>query len=349
MSTRVIGEATREAPSYLDHDKPLWRRTLLSKEAGLLAALVVVVLAAAAFVPNFAEPITLTYLLQTNFPIFVMVLPMTLIIVTGEIDLSVGSVLGIGSVSFGLLFDAHVPLALAATVAVLIGGAIGALNGFMVTVAGLPSLAVTIGTLALFRGIAVGLLGTTAITDFPTDLTDATQATVGDSAIPVLTIPFVLLAIVFAVLLHMTSFGRGIYAIGLGHQTAVFSGVAVRRTKFILYVLSGLIAAAVGVVFTIQYDNSIGSNGIGDELLVITAVVLGGVSTFGGRGSLLGAIIGALLIGVLTSALQLAGVGSNGISVVTGAALILSVIGSRILEPIASRRRAREAGEARKK
>lgn len=347
--TSTIGEATTKATSsYLDHDKPVWRRMLLSKEAGLIAALVVVVLVAAAFVPNFAEPITFTYLLQTNFPIFVMVLPMTLIIVTGEIDLSVGSVLGIGSVAFGLLFDAHVPLALAATVAVLAGAAIGALNGFMVTVVGLPSLAVTIGTLALFRGIAVGLLGTTAITDFPTDLTNATQATLGSSAIPVLTIPLVLLAIAFGVLLHMTSFGRGIYAIGLGHQTAQFSGVAVRRTKFILYVLSGLVAAAVGVVFTIQYDNSIGSNGLGDELLVITGVVLGGVSTFGGRGSLLGAIVGAFLISILTSALQLAGVGSNGISVVTGAALILSVVGSRLLEQVAARRRVRQAVAAKR-
>jgi rhamnose transport system permease protein len=334
----------REAPAplagtYLTHDKPFWRRLLVSREAGLIAALIIVVLISTSFVPNFSQPITLTYLILSNFPILVMVLPMTLIIVTGEIDLSVGSTLGVASVAFGLMFDAHVPLMVAAIIATLIGGAIGALNGFMVTIVGLPSLAVTIGTLALFRGVAVGLLGTTAITDFPVDITTTLQATIGSSPIPLITIAFVVLAIVFAVILHFTPFGRGIYATGLGQETAHFSAVGVNRTKFILYVVSGLVAAAVGVVFALQYDNAIGTNGIGTELQVVTAVVLGGVSTFGGRGSVLGAIVGALLIGVLSSALQLAGVGSNGINVVTGTALVASVVGARVLEGATRRRR----------
>ncbi len=328
--------------SYLDHDKPFWRRTFLSAEAGLTVALVVIVLLSSALVPNFSQPITLTYLIQTNFPILIMILPMTLIMVTGEIDLSVGSTLGVASVMLGILHDAGVPLSAAAVLAIVIGAAIGAFNGFMVTIVGLPSLAVTIGTLALFRGIAVGLLGTTAITDFPVPLTEFAQSTIGSSPLPILTIPFVVLAVVFGLVLHLTPFGRGVYAIGLGGLTAQFSGVAVRRTKFLLFVLSGIVAAAVGVVFTLQYDNAIGSNGFGDELQVVTAVVLGGVSTFGGRGTIFGAIVGALLIGVLSSALQLAGVGSNGISVVTGAALILSVIGSRLIEQLTRRRRARQ-------
>jgi len=327
------------ARDYLVHDKPFLRRTLQSREAGLIGALLLVVVLSISFVPNFGQPITLTYLIQTNFPILVMLLPMTLIVVTGEIDLSVGSVLGVSSVVFGLMFDAHIPLVLAAIISVLIGAAIGAFNGFLVTVVGLPSLAVTIGTLALFRGVAVGLLGTTAITDFPVELTNNLQNTIGPTPLPILTIPFLVLAIVFIVILQFTPFGRGIYAMGLGHETAHFSGVTVQRTKFILYVVSGLVAAGVGVVFTLQYDNSIGSNGIGDELEVVTAVVLGGVSTFGGRGTVLGAIVGGFLIASLSSALQLAGVGSNGISVVTGSALILSVIGSRVLESLTRRRR----------
>ncbi len=334
------------AREYLLHDKPFWRRVLQSREAGLIAALIVVVVISISFVPNFGQPITLTYLIQTNFPILVMLLPMTLIVVTGEIDLSVGSVLGVASVVFGLMYDAHLPLLVAALIAVLIGAAIGAFNGFLVTVVGLPSLAVTIGTLALFRGVAVGLLGTTAITDFPVDWTNNLQLTIGSSPFPILTIPFVVLAIIFILVLQFTPFGRGIYAIGLGRETAHFSGVTVQRTKFILYVISGLVAGAVGVVFTLQYDNSIGSNVLGDELEVVTAVVLGGVSTFGGRGTVLGAIVGGFLIAVLSSALQLAGVGSNGISVVTGSALILSVIGSRVLETLTRRRREKRIASA---
>jgi rhamnose transport system permease protein len=349
MTTTEVSPPTVIPPTgrtYLLHDKPLWRRLVQSREAGLLGALIVVVVISISFVPNFAEPITLTYLIQTDFPILIMLLPMTLIIVTGEIDLSVGSVLGVSSVAFGLMYDAKFSLVLAAIIAILIGAAIGAFNGFLITVVGLPSLAVTIGTLALFRGVAVGSLGTTAITDFPVGITNTLQTTLGDSPFPILTIPFVILAAVFVVVLQFTPFGRGIYAIGLGGETAHFSGVTVQRTKFILYVVSGLVAAAVGVLFTLQYDNSIGSNGIGDELLVVTAVVLGGVSTFGGRGTVIGAIIGGSLIAVLYSALQLAGVGSNGISVVTGSALILSVIGSRVLESLTRRRREKRIASA---
>lgn len=339
MTSTVVNDTPAPTHNYLLHDRPLWRRILQSREAGLIGALIVVVTLSISFVPNFREPITLTYLIQTNFPILIILLPMTLIIVTGEIDLSVGSTLGVASVVFGLLYDAKLPLILAALVAVLVGGAIGAFNGFLITVVGLPSLAVTIGTLALFRGVAVGLLGTTAITDFPVNTTTQLQSTIGTTAFPVLTIPIVILAVIFIGILQFTPFGRGIYAIGLGHQTAHFSGVTVQRSKFILFIVSGLVAAAVGVVFTLEYDNSIGANGIGDELLVITAVVLGGVSTFGGRGTVLGALVGGLLIAVLSSALQLAGVGSNGISVVTGSALILSVIGSRVLEILVRNRR----------
>jgi rhamnose transport system permease protein len=346
MTTADVTEAPAAPREYLLHDKPFWRRTFLSREAGLIAALVIVLIISISFVPNFGQPITLTYLMLQSFPILVMVLPMTLIIVTGEIDLSVGSVLGVSSVVFGLMFDAHIPLVVAALISILIGAAIGAFNGFMVTVVGLPSLAVTIGTLALFRGVAVGLLGTTAITDFPANITTTLQETIGSSPLPLLTIPFVILAIVFIVILQATPFGRGIYAIGLGHETAHFSGVNVNRTKFILYIVSGVVAAAAGVVFTLQYDNSIGSNGVGDELEVVTAVVLGGVSTFGGRGTVLGAIVGAFLIATLSSALQLAGVGSNGISVVTGTALILSVIGSRVLESATRRRREKRIAAA---
>lgn len=331
---------------YLLHDKPFLRRILQTREAGLIGALVIVVILSISFVPNFGEPITLTYLIQTNFPILVMLLPMTLIVVTGEIDLSVGSVLGVSSVVFGLMYDAKLSLVVAAIIAILVGAAIGAFNGFLVTVVGLPSLAVTIGTLALFRGVAVGLLGTTAITDFPVGITNNLQLTIGSTPFPILTIPFVILALIFIVILQFTPFGRGIYAIGLGGETAHFSGVTVQRTKFVLYVISGLVAAAVGVVFTLQYDNSIGSNGLGDELEVVTAVVLGGVSTFGGRGTVLGAIVGGFLIAVLSSALQLAGVGSNGISVVTGSALILSVIGSRAWESLTRRRREKRIATA---
>ena len=135
-------------------------------------------------VTAFDGPLTLTYLLLDTAPILLIALPMTLVVVTGEIDLSVASVVGLSSVLLGVLHEAGLPIPAAALVAVLAGVLCGALNGFLVAYVGLPSLAVTIGTLALFRGLAVGLLGTKAVTDFPDRWTDLATAKIGETGVP---------------------------------------------------------------------------------------------------------------------------------------------------------------------
>ena len=226
----------------------------------------------------------------------------------------------------------------AAVAAILVGAVAGTINGFLITVVGLPSLAVTIGTLALFRGIAVGLLGTTAITEFPEFWTDLAKDNIPGTPIPGIMIPFVVLAIVFAVLLHFTPFGRSLYAIGLNKEAAAFSGIDVGRTKFLLFLMSGTVAGFAGVYFTLLYSNARGDNATGMELSVIAAVLLGGVSIFGGRGALHGVIAGVLLIGTLGSALRLAGVTSDIINVITGVLLVLSVVSASLLAWLRSRR-----------
>ena len=327
---------------YLVHDKPLWRRTLMRPEAVLILGLVIIIVGSILFVPHYLRPnanYTFQTLLLNAMPILFLLLPLTPIIVTGDIDLSVGSVLGLSSAVFGMVFQAGAPLWVAALVAVLIGGAIGVVNGILVTVVGLPALAVTIGTLALFRGIAVGLLGTTAITSFPSDVTSFFHGTIPGTFIPWQLIFWAVLAAVFVILLHFTPFGRGVFAIGRSPEMATFSGVNVNRTKLILFILSGLTAGLVGVFFTLQYSNSIGSNGLGFELRAVTAIVLGGVSIWGGRGTILGAIVGGLFIAALNKSLQVLNVGDDAISVVTGAALIVSVVIASIAGFISRRRR----------
>ena len=136
---------------------------------------------------------------------------------------------------------------------------------------------------------------------------------------------------IFAVVLHFTPFGRGIYAIGLSPEAALFSGDKVRRTKLILFVLTGTIAALAGIYYTLRYGSSRGDNATGMELQVIAAVLLGGVSIFGGRGALHGVIGGVLLIGVLASALRLANVTSDVINIITGVLLVLSVVSASLL------------------
>lgn len=327
--TATTGTATIRV--IQDHDRPLWRRLLINREMAIVALLALVVMVSLATVRGFAQPITVNYLLLDVAPILLIALPMALIMVTGEIDLSVGSMVGLASVVTGVLTQVGAPFELAALAALTVGLVGGAANGFLVTVVGLPSLAVTIGTLALFRGLAVGLLGTTAVTDFPEEWTALAKAKIAGTTIPYIVIPFLILLVIFAVLLHFTPFGRGIYAIGLSKDAARFSGVHVERTKFILFVLAGVVSAFAGIFYTLRFGSARGDNATGLELQVIAAVVLGGVSVFGGRGQLHGVIAAVLLIGVLGSSLRLANVTSDVINIITGGLLIASVVAASLL------------------
>jgi len=318
--------------AYPDYSQPLWRRLLGTRETAVVALLVAVVVYSLVNVQNFDGPLTLTFLLLDTAPILLIALPMTLVIVTGEIDLSVASVVGLSSVLVGVLTDAGWSIPAAGLAALAAGLVCGALNGFLIAYVGLPSLAVTIGTLALFRGIAVGLLGTKAVTDFPEKWTDLATAEIGETGVPQVMVVFVLLVVVFTVLLHFSSFGRGIYDIGLNAETAHFSGVPVERTKFVLFLLTGVVSAFAGVYYTLRFGSSRGDNATGLELQVIAAVLLGGVSIFGGRGRLDGVIAGVLLIGVISSALRLEGVTVNVTIIIIGLLLVVSVVSTSVLD-----------------
>ena len=317
--------------TYKAWSKPLWQRILLTREMAIVALLVLVVMYAYSNVPYFGSKLTMTYLLLDVAPLLLIALPMTLVIITGEIDLSVASVVGLSSVLVGVLYQAGVPLALAALVALVAGAVCGAVNGFLVAYVGLPSLAVTIGTLALYRGLAVGLLGTTAVTDFPASSRDLATAEIGSTGVPLIIVPFLLLALGFVLLLHFSPFGRGVYDTGLNEEAARFTGVNVPRTKFLLFVLAGAVSAFAGVYYTLRFGSARGDNATGLELQVIAAVLLGGVSIFGGKGKLHGVIAGVLLIGALSSALRLQNVTVNVISIIIGVLLVASVISTSVL------------------
>lgn len=326
----ITGDPTT-VRTYKNYGRPLWRRLIVSREAAVIGALILTLIIANATVYRFGTPITLTYLLLDIMPILFIALPMTLIIVTGEIDLSVASTMGLSSVVLGTLHQAGLPIEAAGFVALVVGVLAGAINGFLITVVGLPSLAVTIGTLALYRGLAVGLLGTKAVTEFTEFWTDLVKSKIAGGPIPTVTILFVILAIAFAILLHFTPFGRGVFAIGLNAEAARFSGIRVERTKFILFMLSGVVSALAGIYYTLRFGTARGDNATGLELSVIAAVLLGGVSIFGGRGALHGVIAGVLLIGALGSALRLASITSDVINIITGVLLVVSVVSTSFL------------------
>lgn len=309
------------------------RSILLGRDAVIIVLVVLVWIVGASTVDNFSKPNTVYYLLLDVLPILLIALPMTMVVVSGEIDLSVASMLGLSSVLVGVLFQHGWPIWLAALMALGAGVLGGALNGFLVTTVGLPSLAVTVGTMALFRGIAVGLLGTEAVTGFPSEYKDlASDRLFGPgTAIPGFLLVFIVLATVFGVLLHFTAFGRAVYAAGLNAETSRFSGINVPAIKFWLFIGTGVVSALAGVYWTLRYDSARGDNAAGFELAVVAAVLVGGVSIFGGRGAIPGVIAGALLIGEARSLLRLADVSADAINIAIGVLLIASVIFPRVL------------------
>jgi rhamnose transport system permease protein len=299
---------------------------LRSWDTAIIIAVLLSIAVASATVTGFASPRNTGFLLIDLIPILLLALPMTLIILTGEIDLSVASVAGFVSCVFGSLWGAGLPLELIIPLCIVLGAVSGAVNGILVSVLGLPSLAVTIGTLALYRGLAFVVLGDQAVTSFPRAVASGLQAKIGASGIPVWIIPVIILATIFGVVLHFTGFGRSLFAIGYSEEAARFAGIRVAQTKFWLFIISGAVAALVGIWWTLRYGSARGDNATGLELSVIAAVLLGGVSIFGGKGSLPGVIAGVALLGILRNALQLARVPEDTLSMLTGGLLILAVV-----------------------
>ncbi len=217
----------------------------------------------------------------------------------------------------------------------------------LVTRLGLPSLAVTIGTLALYRGLAFVLLGDRAVADFPQAYTNFGFGTVPGTLIPIPIAVGAVLAVLTAVVLHATPFGRSLYAIGSNEVAARFSGLRVERTKLLLFVMSGLMSALAGVVYTFRFASARGDNATGFELGVIAAVLLGGVSIFGGKGSVIGAVLAVFLIGLINGALTIVDVSNEILTIVTGLLLIGSVlVPNLIARAQAARQRRRLRGEA---
>jgi len=263
----------------------------------------------------------------------IMALPLALIIIAGEIDLSVESMLGLASALLGLTYALGWSLWLAIPLVLAVGALGGLLNGLLVTWARLPSLVVTLGTLALFRGLASVVLGPQSVSGWPSAFTNFGFGDVPGTLIPWPFVVFAVLAGAFTFVLHRTWIGRQLYAIGKNKEAARYAGIRVARVKTLLFILSGVLSALAGIVLTARFSSARADNGQGFVLDVVTAVLLGGVNIFGGEGTIVGVVLAVFVIGVLRNGLTLADVSPDTQSVAVGALLIISVAG-----PTAARR-----------
>jgi rhamnose transport system permease protein len=258
-------------------------------------------------------------------PVAIVALGMTLVIMTGEIDISVGSMVGLCAASMALAMEQGLPVAAAIPVGIAVGFLAGFGNGLLVAYGGFPSLVVTIGTLALYRGVALILLEERGVTGFPAWYENLGFGTVGASPMPWSAMLFLILFIGFAVCLHGTRWGRALFAIGNNREAARFSGIDVRRMVLGVFVCSGVMCSIAAVVLTAYLASARADTATGLELPVITAVVLGGVSIFGGSGTMLGVLLALLVLAFVQNSLGLAAVTPEEQQIVTGAVLVISL------------------------
>ncbi|MCB8837186.1 ABC transporter permease [Aurantimonas sp. VKM B-3413] len=310
-------------------------RILIRHEAILAILFVVALFAMASQSDRFLTTANLLNQARLMTEVGLIAIPMTFVIVTGGIDLSVGSILGLCAILVGVFWqNAGLPLPAAIILSLLAGTLAGFANGIIVTRFRVPPLIATLATLALYRGLAEGISQARSVRGYPDWFAQLGQGEF--LGIPTQLWLFALVALIGIFILRFTTFGRTTYAIGNNEAAAEFSGLAVERTKLLIYTASGFVSALAAIVFVSRVSTTRSDMGTGIELEVITAVVLGGTSIFGGRGMVIGTLIGLCLMQILQNGLSLSGVRGDGTTVVIGAVLIVAVLISNVLSRFSS-------------
>lgn len=337
MTTANLTPTPMQGRQIPDRLKSPAERMLKSWESLLFAVMVAIFIVNSFASPYFLDPWNLSDA-SFNFTEKALVaLALALVIIAGEIDLSVAAIIAVSSTMMGTALQYGAGPTELVLVGMATGLVCGAINGWLVTGLGLPSIVVTIGTMSLFRGIAYIILGDKAYTGYPEGFSYFGQGYVWWVFSFELAL-FVVMAIAFYILLHRTSFGRRVYAIGNNPTAALFSGVRVARVKFILFLLTGLMSGIAAVCLTSRLGSTRPSIATGMELEIVTMVVLAGVNINGGSGSIPGIVLAAIIMGLVTFGFGLLNVPGIVMSIFIGL-LLISVIAVPIVVGRLGRRR----------
>ncbi len=302
----------------------VWEK-LKSWEGFLLLILVMIIIVNTTLAPNYLSIGNQINLFNLSIEKIIVVLVMTFIIINAEIDLSVASMMGLSACTMAWLYSQGTPISMAFLAGLLVGLLGGAFNAFWIARVGLPSLVVTLSMLICFRGLARVLLEDRSIGDFP-DWFDALGQQPLIGPFPLAMVIFFILLAVAIVILQYSGFGRYVYVIGNNREVARYSGVSVPRVKLALFVTSGTIAALAGLLYAARLGSVRGDLAVGFELDIITMVLLGGVSIFGGSGSIYGVLLAILIVLNLRNGMSLANITGHIQTGVIGVLLILSVL-----------------------
>jgi len=345
MSVRV--ETGNELPAPLSADpRRLVDVVFRIREFGILAVLGLLVIVTIAIQPRFFSTQELKFVLLNTMVFALLAVGETMVVVTRNVDLSVGSVLGLSAFISAQQFGKHpgIPIVVAFLVGLGIGVAAGFVNGLLVTVGGVPSLVVTLAMLYIIRGIDILVVGSGQVvaSSLPNAFLNIPQASIG--GVPYAAIVIAIFVAAVAYYLRSYRSGRELYAIGSNPQAARLAGIASAKRVFVAFVICGALAGVAGVLWAAQYGTIDSTAGTGYELQVIAAVVVGGVAIFGGSGSVVGAALGALLLNTINSALYVLGISAFWDQAIAGALLLSAIALDRFINlqlTAALRRRSR--------
>jgi rhamnose transport system permease protein len=276
--------------------------------------------------PHFLTPDNLLRQTRAIVVIGLLALGLTLVVIAAEIDLSGEAILSVCAVTLGLLFEAGISVWVAALMSVVLGAVLGLVNGVLVGILNLPSLAVTLGTLIGYGGLAFVVLEQRPISGFPPSFTQLGMGTVGTTALQYSFLILLAFVVLVGAVLHLSTYGRRLYAIGHNKVAARLSGVPVTKMRVQVFVISGAFAGLGAVMLAARFGSVRADSGEGLILDVVAAVLLGGVSIFGGVGTIGGVFLALLLIGLLRNGMSLANIGGETQSIIIGVLLVAAVL-----------------------
>jgi len=309
-------------------------RVLVRWETLLVVAIVAVGIWSVTLSPFFLQRANLLDLVTPYVFIGLMAFGLTFVVITGEIDISVASTLAVSIVSFAQIFAAGANVWVAALIGLAIAGGLGLVNGLLVGVLDLPSLAVTLGTMAAYSGLAFVILSGEGVATFPEGFTKLGGGYLANDELPVALLVMLFFALVLGIVLHGTRFGRYLFAIGSNREAARLSGIPVTRVRVTVFVISGLMAGVAGLVY-VGYFGSARADAAQLSLLdIVTAVVLGGVGIFGGTGSMPGVLLALILVAEVRNGMQLANFSGQLQNIVIGVILLAAIVAGNVIAGI---------------
>jgi rhamnose transport system permease protein len=320
------------------------RQICARREVGLIALTLLVIVVGQLTDSALLSGFNLETTAGNNIVLLCLAFGVAPVIMTGDIDISVVGTLSLVGAFMAQMWLDGVEIWLAAALSLVVALLCGFVNGVLVVLLDLPSLAVTLGTMGAFTGISFLILGGSAITEFPSALVTLGSSNLTGTPVPIALIVLIGLGLVLTFAVHDTKFGKSLFAIGGNRRAALFSGIAVNRVRITAFMISGLFAGIGAIFYLGNYDTAQAGMASDQLLPAITAVILGGVSAYGGTGTIPGVAIAAVLLALLQSALGLEGLSGEGQTIAVGVLLIVAMGGGSLLRSIAALARRARAG-----